>query len=71
MESRDTRLASACAAALKATGRWYDAGILFSDTRRALEELRRGGVHHLTGYEGEGRKKQLDQIIAQTVAQEF
>lgn len=61
----DGAATSECAAALKATGRWYDAGILFSDTRRAAEELSRGGVNHLTGYEGEGRRKLLDQVIAQ------
>lgn len=59
----DSAGVSACAAALKATGRRYDAGILFSDTKQAAQEFARGGVLHLTGYEGEGRKRLLDQVI--------
>ena len=54
---------SASAAPLKATGRAYDAGILFSDTRRAAQELAKAGVPRLTGYEGQRRKRLLDQVI--------
>ncbi|HWB05930.1 MAG TPA: glycosyltransferase family 9 protein [Verrucomicrobiales bacterium] len=54
---------SQAAALLKSTGRQYDTGILFADTKRAAKELVRGGVPHLCGYEGEGRKRLLKQII--------
>lgn len=54
---------SAVAAALKATGRSYDAGILFTTTRSAAVELRKAGVQRIAGYEGENRKRLLDQII--------
>jgi heptosyltransferase II len=48
---------------LKATGREYEAGILFCDTRRAALELAQAGVPRLTGYEGQRRKRLLDQIV--------
>ena len=54
---------SEAAALLKATGRAYDAGILFSDTRRAAQELTKARVPHLTGYAGRRRKRLLNQII--------
>jgi heptosyltransferase-2 len=54
---------SQAAALLKATGRHYDAGILFTDFRRAAKALDKGGVPHLTGYEGHRRKRLLDIVI--------
>jgi len=45
---------------LKATGRYYDAGVLFAESRQAAQELK--GVGRLIGYEA-GRKRLLDQII--------
>ncbi len=53
----------AAAEALKRTGRLYDAGILFSDTKDAARELVKAGIPRVTGYEGEGRKRLLDQVI--------
>jgi heptosyltransferase-2 len=48
------------AAVLRATGRFYDAGVLFSDSRQAAQELK--GVGRLIGYDA-GRKRLLTQII--------
>ncbi|HEX2746839.1 MAG TPA: glycosyltransferase family 9 protein [Verrucomicrobiales bacterium] len=53
---------SQSAALLKATGRHYDAGILFTDSKPAAKELAKAGVYHLTGYAG-CRKRLLDQVI--------
>jgi heptosyltransferase-2 len=49
------------AGVLKATGRYYDAGVLFADSRQAAKDL--AGVGRLIGYEGTKRKRLLDQII--------
>ncbi len=46
---------------LDPTARYYDAGILFSDTRAAAKEL--AGTARLIGYEGTRRRRLLDQII--------
>jgi len=51
---------SKAAAVLRAAGRCYDAGVLFSNTRSAAKDLR--GAGRLIGYEG-NRKRLLDQII--------
>ncbi len=59
----DSAGVSESAALIKATGRAYDAGILFSETRRAAKELAKAGVPRLTGYAGQHRKRLLDQII--------
>ncbi len=48
------------AAVLRATGRYYDAGVLFSDTRQAAKDL--SGTGRLIGYDA-GRKRLLDQVI--------
>ena len=49
------------AAILQATARYYDAGILFTDSRQAAKEL--AGTGRLIGYEGTRRRRLLDQII--------
>ena len=46
---------------LDPAARYYDAGILFSETRAAAKEL--AGTARLIGYEGTRRKRLLDQII--------
>lgn len=48
---------------IKATGRAYDAGILFPGTLRSALEMRKAGVPRITGYQGRWRKWLLDQVI--------
>lgn len=59
----DNAGAAAVSRFIKATGRYYDAGILFTESRRAARELAKASVARITGYEGRHRKRLLDQII--------